>query len=190
VVAHRGKLGGFAALADRGQEHWDHRAAAGWCLDHRVEHGAHREAGLGDGPHDAVDQEGAVGLHDLEQVAFEVGPVGTQGAADPDRQRLCGISGLAEAPEADQGLGDVGRLEAWQFLGRPVFLGLGRELLQGLGKTQPLLAGSRLESGRQRAGLAGAGLGVKFFAAHGISSSIFSDNLAFSGLSSTLASQK
>jgi hypothetical protein len=52
--------------------------------------------------------------------------------AGPGRRRA-----LAEAPEVDQGVGDVGGIEARQLLGRPVLLDLGGEL--GLRRGQRLL---------------------------------------------------
>jgi hypothetical protein len=81
--------------------------------------------GLGDGAHDAVDQERAVGLDDLEQVALQVGPVAF-GAADADGG-IGQVRRLAEAPEVGQGGPRRRDVEAGQLLGRPVVLGLGGE---------------------------------------------------------------
>jgi hypothetical protein len=118
--------GGLAVLAHWGQVDLDHRAPPDGRVDHRVEHGPHREAVLRDGAHDAVDQERAVRLDDLQQIALQVGPVGPAGGTDADGQRI--RRGLAEVPELGEGVGDVRRVETRQFLGRPVLLDLGGEL--------------------------------------------------------------
>ncbi len=185
-VANSGDQGLFAVLAHRGQIDLDHRAAAGpiahaKTVDHRVEHGPHREALLGDGAHDAVDQKRAVGLDDLQQVAFQVGSVGAARGAHTDREG--GGHGLAEPPEIDPALGQVGGLEPGEFLGRPVLLDLGGE--GGLRRGQRLHAQSSSEGRDQISRMSCGCRGVKFCTDHGISSRIFGDNLALSGPVST-----
>jgi hypothetical protein len=130
----------LAVGADRFEHHLDHRfparrsrlaAQAGAVardLDDRVEHRAHRQTLVGDLAHDAVDQEGAVVLDDLQSV--EAGAGGVQGRGDP-HQRRAAATAFAEAPEVGEILRQLNCAEFRQLVGDHVSGGLLRESADG-----------------------------------------------------------
>ena len=92
----------------------DHRKTPTLDLHHRVHHGVHVGAGLGDLAHDAVDQERRVGLDDLEPLESEVaairahGPLESHGQGFAARQR-------ARTPERGERRAEIGRRKPRQF---------------------------------------------------------------------------
>ena len=119
-----------AVLADRRQQHQD----KGLCGDaltwvgakvhHGVEHGPDLVAPGRQRRHDAVNQEGPVGLGDLEHIEMEISSLGGQGARQLDAGRRQKTE-RGEAPETGEDGGEVFQTDAAQLIGHDV---LGRLL--------------------------------------------------------------
>ena len=93
---------------------------------HGMEHGAHVVAGGRQGAHDAVHQEGRIGLGDLQHLQVEVAGVGAEGVAQLEAGR--GRIALdREPPEAGEQEGEVSRLNGGQFVDAQVVGDLGDE---------------------------------------------------------------
>ena len=150
----------LAVGADGAQHHPDHRLAPGRPglaaqagavapdLDHRVEHGPHRKALVGDLAHDAVHQERRVVLDDLQPVEPGVerrGDADLRGAAAP---------ALGETPEVGEVTGEACGRQLGQFIGQGVGDGLLREGLRALGRS--VVAEFGLEGPEQARAGAGA----------------------------------
>jgi hypothetical protein len=125
--------GGAAVLPHRGQHHQDHGGLAPAQGHHRVEHGAHVQARVGQFAHDAVHQERAVFLHDLQEVELQRLPAEAFGGGQEDLRlgarhpRLR----LGEAPELSEVQGEGVGGHPRQLLSPPVSGDLpGERLLQ------------------------------------------------------------
>jgi hypothetical protein len=100
-------------------------------LDHRMEQGAHRDPGLGQGAHDAVDQEGRVGLDDADQVVVQRLAVGAGQRPDRDQGRRTDRIIHRRAPGGRQERGKVLAVQFGRFVGRIIVVRLSQEGLFG-----------------------------------------------------------
>lgn len=92
-------------------------------LDDGVEHGADREALVGDLAHDAVHEERRVVLHDLQTVQL-----GADRRRDAELRRASPAP-FGEAPEVRKVLGEIGRRKLRQLVRLRVLGGLSGERL-------------------------------------------------------------
>ena len=119
---------GVAALLRHAvDDQHDDRQAAAVQLDHRVEQGAHGHGGLGQGAHDAVDQEGGVGLDDAHQIVIQhlVRRAVQRADGNGGRGRV-GRIGLGGGPGGGEQGGQILAAQLGRLIGGIVFVRLGQ----------------------------------------------------------------
>ena len=127
----------------------DDRQATTVQIDHRVEQGAHRDGGLGQGAHDAVDQEGGVRLDDADQVIVQRLAVHPMHRTDSDgRGRRFGAIGPGRRPGRGQQGGQVLAAQFGRLVSGVILVRLGQiDLLRRAGPGSDDPGEGRLQRG-------------------------------------------